>query len=202
MPQRKWGCRWKRIIVATNANDIMHRAFSAGDYSKGAVQATGAPSMDIQVASNFERLLFDMDGRDGAKTAARMADFDGSGRMALGRALLDRAPLFSSARADADDMAMAMRWAQEQCGALIDPHTAAGLHAARTADLPQDVPVVTLATAHPAKFRETVERATGVRPALPGRIGHLFDREERFEVLTADYEAVKAYIAERAAPSC
>lgn len=190
-----------RIIVATNSNDIMHRAFSEGDYSKGTVQATGAPSMDIQVASNFERLLFDMEGRDGAKTAARMADFDGSGTMTLAREMLGKAQLFSSARADADDMSLAMRWAQERCGQLIDPHTAAGLHAARAADLPSDIPIVTLATAHPAKFRETVERATGVRPALPSRVGHLFDREERFDLLPADYEKVKAYIAERAAPS-
>ena len=191
----------ERIIVATNSNDIVHRAFSEGDYSKGTVQATGAPSMDIQVASNFERLLFDMDGRDGAATTARMADFDGSGKMALSRDLLDKAALFSSARADADDMALAMRWAQEQCGELIDPHTAAGLHAARAARRPDEVPIVTLATAHPAKFRETVERATGMRPALPSRVGHLFDREERFDVLPADYDAVKAFITERAAPS-
>ncbi|WP_420605920.1 threonine synthase [Novosphingopyxis sp.] len=191
----------ERIIVATNSNDIMHRAFATGDYSKGEVRATGAPSMDIQVASNFERLLFDMEGRDGAKTAARMADFDGSGKMVLAREMLDRAALFASARADADDMSLAMRWAQERCGELIDPHTAAGLHAARAADLPENVPIVTLATAHPAKFRETVERATGVRPALPSRVGHLFDREERFDVLPADYATVKAFIAERAAPS-
>ncbi len=191
----------ERIIVATNSNDIMHRAFSEGDYSKGEVRATGAPSMDIQVASNFERLLFDMEGRDGSKTASRMAAFDGSGIMALGRDMLDRAALFSSARADADDMSLAMRWAHERCGELIDPHTAAGLHAARAADLPPEVPIVTLATAHPAKFRETVERATGVRPTLPSRVGHLFDREERFDVLPADYETVKAFIAARAMPS-
>ena len=98
-------------------------------------------------------------------------------------------------------MAMAMRWAQEHCGELIDPHTAAGLHAARAADLPDGVPVVTLATAHPAKFREAVERATGVRPALPGRVGHLFEREERFDILPADYDAVKDFIAGKAVPS-
>ncbi len=190
-----------RIIVATNSNDIMHRAFAKGDYSKGPVEATGAPSMDIQVASNFERLLFDMDGRDGAKTRARMADFDGSGTMALGREMLDKAALFGSARANPDDMALAMRWAQEKSGELIDPHTAAGLHAARAARLPQDVPIVTLATAHPAKFRDTVERATGIRPALPSRVGNLFDREERCETLPADYDTVKRYITERAAPS-
>ena len=191
----------ERIIVATNANDIMHRAFSSGDYSKGDVQATVAPSMDIQIASNFERLLFDMEGRDGGKTKARMADFDGSGKMAIGADLLEKAALFSSARADGDDMAMAMRWAQEHCGELIDPHTAAGLHAARAADLPDGVPVVTLATAHPAKFREAVERATDVRPALPGRVGHLFEREERFDILPADYDAVKDFIAGKAVPS-
>jgi threonine synthase len=191
----------ERIIVATNNNDIMHRAFSQGDYSKGAVEATGAPSMDIQIASNFERLLFDMEGRDGAKTKARMADFDQSGRMTIPREMLDKVALFSSCRADADDMSSAMRWAHEQCDEVIDPHTAAGLHAARVADLPEDTAVVTLATAHPAKFRETVERATGVRPALPLRVGHLFEREERLDILPADYDVVKAYITERAVPS-
>jgi threonine synthase len=112
-----------------------------------------------------------------------------------------RAAFFGSARADAGDMASAMRWAHEACGQVIDPHTAIGLHAARLADIPADVPVVTLATAHPAKFRDAVEQATGVRPALPGRIGTLFEREERFEILPGDYAKVRGYILSKAVRS-
>jgi threonine synthase len=157
--------------------------------------------MDIQVSSNFERLLFDLGGRDGAALAAQMATFESTKAMQLTNAQREgAAALFSSARADADDMARAIRWAQENCGELLDPHTACGLHAAQRAGLPQGVPVVTLATAHPAKFRDAVERATGHRPGLPARVGDLFDREERCTELPGDYAAVADYVAARAVP--
>ncbi len=191
----------ERLIVATNVNDILHRALSRGDYSILGVTPTAAPSMDIQVSSNFERLLFDLEGRDGSTTAARMKWFEQMGKMVLSADMRKRAAFFSSARADPGDMAGAMRWAYEACGQVIDPHTAIGLHAARLADIPADVPVVTLATAHPAKFRDAVEQATGVRPALPGRIGTLFEREERFEILPGDYAKVRGYILSKAVRS-
>ena len=190
-----------RLIVATNVNDILHRAFTNGDYSQGGVTPTATPSMDIGVSSNFERLLFDMSGRDGVGLAKMMAGFEASKAMTIPADML--APtrgLFTSARIDPDGMAMAMRWANERGGQVIDPHTAIGLGAARAADL-GDVPVVTLATAHPAKFRDAVERATGVRPALPSRIGTLFDREEHYDTLPGTKEAVAAYVAERATPT-
>ena len=188
-----------KLIVATNVNDILHRALSAGDYSQGTVVPTPSPSMDIQVSSNFERLLFDLGGRDGAATRAQMQGFETSKAMRLTNAQLQGAAgLFASDRIDLDDMAIAMRWASEQAGEVIDPHTAIGLAAARHAGLAADIPVVTLATAHPAKFRDAVERATGVRPALPARIGDLFEREERFDALPGTFAAVTAYIAERA----
>ena len=94
-----------------------------------------------------------------------------------------------------------MAWAHRECGEVIDPHTAIGLHAGRAAELPREVPVVTLATAHPAKFPDAVERATGQRPPLPARVGDLFDREERCVDLPGDYAAVAAYVAEHATPS-
>ena len=97
-------------------------------------------------------------------------------------------------------MAQAIRWAWENTGELLDPHTAIGLHAARAAGLPAEVPVVTLATAHPAKFRDAVERATGQRPALPARIGDLFEREERLIELPGDYAAIADYVAAHAVP--
>ncbi|MBB4609862.1 threonine synthase [Sphingomonas yabuuchiae] len=189
----RMGLPIERLIVATNVNDILHRALSSGDYSKGQVQATATPSMDIQVSSNFERLLFDANGRDGAALAAQMKGFEGTGAMRLTNAQSQNiAPLFTSARVDADDMSRAMRWAADEAGQILDPHTGIALSAARKSGL--DVPVVTLATAHPAKFTDAVERATGSRPALPRRVGDLFEREERYTTLPATFDAVTAFI--------
>ena len=189
-----------RLIVATNVNDILHRAFESGDYSRGDVIATATPSMDIGVSSNFERLLFDLSGRDGVALASMMAGFEATKAMSIPEDMIGSArALFASARVDADGMAMAMRWANESCGQVIDPHTAIGLAAARGSGL--DVPVVTLATAHPAKFRDAVERATGNRPSLPARIGTLFDREEKYDTLQGTVEAVRDYVAARAVPA-
>jgi threonine synthase len=193
----------ERLIVATNVNDILHRALSQGDYSADTVTPTAAPSMDIQVSSNFERLLFDVGGRDGKALAEQMRGFEASKAMRLTNAQREgAAALFASARADAGQMSEAMRWAWEHCdGEVIDPHTAIGLHAARHAELPADVPIVTLATAHPAKFPDAVERATGIRPTVPRRVGDLFERDERYVELPGDYAAVAAYVAEHATPS-
>lgn len=192
----------ERLIVATNVNDILHRALASGDYSAGTVTPTAAPSMDIQVSSNFERLLFDCGGRDGKALAGQMRGFEATKAMRLTNAQREgAAALISSARADATEMAQAMAWASRECGEVIDPHTAIGLHAARAAGLAREVPVVTLATAHPAKFPDAVERATGQRPPLPARVGDLFDREERYVELPGEYDAVAAYVAEHATPS-
>lgn len=195
----RMGLPIEQLIVATNVNDILHRALTDGDYSTGEVTPTAAPSMDIQVSSNFERLLFDVGGRDGKAMAEQMRGFESARAMQLTNSQREGASsLFTSARADASDMARAMRWACEECGEIIDPHTAIGLHAAREADIAADVPIVTLATAHPAKFRDAVERATGTRPALPTRIGDLFAREEAYSQLPGDYDAVRDFILENA----
>jgi threonine synthase len=196
----RMGLPIERLLVATNVNDILHRALSAGDYSTGTVTPTAAPSMDIQVSSNFERLLFDVGGRDGAAVAEQMRAFEKARAMRLTNAQREgAAALFTSMRADEDDMARAMRWASEECAEIVDPHTAIGLHAARHAELAGDTPVVTLATAHPAKFPDAVERATGNRPALPTRVGDLFAREEAYIELPGTYEAVRDHIVEHAA---
>lgn len=190
-----------QLIVATNVNDILHRALTNGDYSQGTVTPTAAPSMDIQVSSNFERLLFDLGGRDGQALAVQMAGFEATKAMQLTNAQREgAAALFTSARADADDMSRAIRWAWEASGELLDPHTAIGLHAARASGIAKDVPVVTLATAHPAKFPDAVERATGQRPHLPARVGDLFERAERCEDLPGDYGAIADYVAAHAVP--
>jgi len=195
----------ERLIVATNVNDILHRALAAGDYSQGTVTPTAAPSMDIQVSSNFERLLFDAGGRDGVALAAQMAGFEATKAMHLTNAQREGASaLFASYRADADDMTRAIRWGWDAAGELVDPHTAIGIHAARAAAhsglVAADVPLVTLATAHPAKFPEAVERAVGRRPTLPDRVGDLFEREERLTNLDGGYDAIADFIAERATP--
>jgi threonine synthase len=186
----------ERLIVATNVNDILHRALSTGDYSAGHVTATAAPSMDIQVSSNFERLLFDLGGRDGPAMAEQMRGFEETRAMQLTNAQREgAAKLFTSVRADESDMAKALRWAHEHANEVIDPHTAIGLHAALAqGDLDPEVAVVTLATAHPSKFRDAVERATGVRPSLPTRIGDLFAREEACTDLPGDYSAVCEFL--------
>jgi threonine synthase len=195
----KMGLPVEKLIVATNVNDILHRALSTGDYSVGSVTPTAAPSMDIQVSSNFERLLFDLHGRDGDALSAAMRSFEATKALAIPAAQREvAANLFASARIDPDGMALAMRWACQETGQVIDPHTAIGLAAARIADLPSDVPVVTLATAHPAKFRDAVERATGQRPPIPARIGGLFEREERYATLPATIEAIEDFVSERA----
>ena len=124
----------ERLIVATNVNDIVARAITSGDYSCGTVTPTAAPSMDIQVSSNFERLLFDAGGRDGAALAEQMRGFEATRAMQLTNAQREGiARLFSAARADPNDMAQTMRWAYERAGQVLDPHTAIGLHAARSA---------------------------------------------------------------------
>ena len=190
-----------KLIVATNVNDILHRALSAGDYSVGSVSPTSAPSMDIQVSSNFERLLFDLDARDGVKTAAKMVNFETSRRLVVPPTMCAAAgSRLISASIDGDGMVQAMRWAFEATGELIDPHTAIGLAAARNLGGAIDGPIVTLATAHPAKFGDAVEVAVGHRPALPARAEGLFDREERYVTLPADLTVLEAYIAHRATP--
>ncbi|WP_337847968.1 threonine synthase [Sphingomonas sp.] len=197
----KMGLPIAKLIVATNVNDILHRALSSGDYSAGTVTPTAAPSMDIQVSSNFERLLFDLAGRDGPALAAQMAGFESSKAMRLTNAQQQgAAALFASDRIEADDMSRAMAWAHARADEILDPHTAIGLAAAQRIALPPQVPIVTLATAHPAKFDTAVERATGIRPTLPARVGDLFDREERYDVLPATFAAITGYVAERATP--
>lgn len=195
----KMGLPVAKLIVATNVNDILHRALSAGDYSSATVVPTATPSMDIQVSSNFERLLFDLGGRDGVALATQMGGFEASKAMRLTNLQHQGAAAhMTSASVDADGMALAMRWAQAHANEVIDPHTAIALAAAQRGAV--DAPMVTLATAHPAKFPDAVERATGMSPRLPSRVGDLFEREEVFDTLDATFAAVSDYIAERATP--
>ena len=196
---QRMGLPIERLIVATNVNDILHRALSDGDYSARGVTPTDAPSMDIEISSNFERLLFDAGNRDGEALAGQMRGFDADRAMRLSKAQASAIEgLFSSARADGDETAAAMRWAFDACGEVIDPHTAIGLHAARVSDVAANVPLVTLATAHAAKFAPAVERATGQVPELPERLGDLMDRPEHATSLPGTYEAVADFVTSNA----
>jgi threonine synthase len=188
-----------RLIVATNVNDILHRALTNGDYSSATVTPTATPSMDIQVSSNFERLLHDLGGSDALALGTQMRGFEATRAMRLTNAQQQgAAALFESARVDGDRMAQAMRWACDHAAQTIDPHTAIALAAALDSGI--DAPMVTLATAHPAKFPDAVERAIGTRATLPPRVGDLFEREERYVTLPATFAAVTEWIAQRATP--
>jgi threonine synthase len=185
----------EQLIVATNRNDILARFFQTGVYEAGAVMPTTSPSMDIQVASNFERLLFDLYDRDGAAIARLMAGFQEQRRLAVAAEALGRArELFDAARVEEDEVAATMAEVWRTCGQLIDPHTAVGIHAGRRRRLDPAVPLIMLATAHPAKFSDAVRDATGVTPPLPARLADLDRRRERFEVLPNDLAAVQRQI--------
>ncbi|WP_374299793.1 threonine synthase [Ferrovibrio sp.] len=192
-----------KLIVATNRNDILARFFETGEYRKDGVNPTISPSMDIQVASNFERLLFDMHGRDAAQVRKLMGELDSAGGFTVSaNALAETKRLFAAGRADEKTTKAMLKTAfAASNGQLVDPHTAVGLAVAaeqRTkAGLPPDTPLVTLATADAAKFPAAVEEATGQHPALPPRMADLFERPERQTVLPNDVAGVRAFIESR-----
>ncbi|MDE3176696.1 MAG: threonine synthase [Pseudomonadota bacterium] len=197
---KRMGLPVERLIVATNENDILARALATGEYRPAGVKPTQSPSMDIQVSSNFERLLFERLGRDDARLRGLMASLKQSGGFAIpADALSAIRAEFDARRASEDECAQEMARACKESGVLIDPHTAVGVHAARAA-LQRDpaTPVVALATAHPAKFPDAVEKATGVRPALPAHLADLLGRRERVARLPNDPRAVADYVAAHA----
>jgi threonine synthase len=184
-----------QLIVATNRNDILARFFATGRYSAGEVHPTISPSMDIQVASNFERLLYDLCNRDGAQVRALMADFVEHRKLAVSPDALGRArELFDAASADEEQTGATMAAVLAATGQLVDPHSSVGIRVGRQCRLDPATPLVCLATAHPAKFPDAVRRATGVTPALPKHFADLLQREERFDVLPNQLAAVQAHI--------
>jgi len=195
---RRMGVPIERLVIATNRNDILDRTLKTGRYEVRGVEPSTSPSMDIQVSSNFERLLFELYDRDGEAVKRLMAGLAQSGAFNLGAEALERLRSeFSSGRADDDEAAAIIARVHATGGELLDPHTAVGYAVAGREMHPQ-VPMVTLATAHPAKFPDAVEAACGVRPPLPARLEDLDRRPERFDVCANDYEEVTRYIADRA----
>ncbi|MGC1613004.1 MAG: threonine synthase [Pseudolabrys sp.] len=184
-----------RLVIATNVNDILARTLATGTYDLRGVVATSSPSMDIQVASNFERLLFDAYGRDGAPVRQLMASLDQARRFALSeRALSGIRAVFSADRADEEETAATIRTVLRETGHFIDPHTAVGVAVAEKDTRDPSIPMVVLGTAHPAKFPNAVEAACGVRPALPQWLAELDQRPERVTILPVDPIAVERHI--------
>jgi len=192
---RRMGLPVARLIVGSNRNDILVRFLVSNDMSMAPVQPSLSPSMDIQVSSNFERLLFELLDRNPEATRKTMLDFRRTGRMTVADPLWHRVRgLFHGFRLDDPGTAAEIRRLHPATGYLADPHTAIGIAAARALPCAGGVPTVAMATAHPAKFPDAMEQAIGSRPALPPRLADLFAREERFTVLPNDLAAVEAAV--------
>lgn len=196
---RRMGAPIDRLIVASNANDILTRFVTANDMSVRQVVPSLSPSMDIQISSNFERLLFEINHRDGGLTAEQLRHFRASGSLVVeadARAeFVD--DVFSAASVDDAETLGVIRRTHRSTGLLVDPHTAVGIGVAERLRARITGPVVTEATAHPAKFPDAVERATGIHPPLPARLADLMERRERFTSLPDDLAAVQAFVEAR-----
>ncbi len=197
---QQMGLPIEKLVVATNSNDILFRAMETGRYEVRGVHATQSPSMDIQVSSNFERLLFDAVGRDSAAIRGMMANLDQSGAFDIPAPALQkiRENFAAGAASEAETSAeMARTWRETEI--LLDPHTAVAVHVARKhLKTNPRTPMVALGTAHPAKFPDAVRAATGVSAPLPAHLSDLFSRREKFDVVANDPQAVAAFIKARA----
>ena len=192
---KKMGQPIAELVVATNQNDILHRTLQTGAYTKSGVIPSISPSMDIQVSSNFERALFDAYGRDGAAVAAQMDDLKNGGFEISQGAYQMLKDTFVSGRASEEETSAAIKTYLAEHGELLCPHSAVGVHVAE-AHLGA-TPMVTLATAHPAKFPDAVKAASGVAAPLPPRMADLYDRPERVTRVANDMAALQSLIKER-----
>ncbi|MET0867839.1 MAG: threonine synthase [Pseudorhodoplanes sp.] len=195
---KKMGLPIDRLVIATNDNDILARTLKTGRYEMQGVMATTSPSMDIQISSNFERLLFEAYGRDPSAVRSSMASLKQSGAFEIKpEALKAIKREFRAGRATQEQVAETIRETLEATGYLLDPHTATGVFVAQKNARPGS-PMVTLATAHPAKFPAAVKSACGIDPALPSWLADLMHREERFDTLDAELKAVETFIGDHA----
>ncbi|MCA1774710.1 MAG: threonine synthase [Loktanella sp.] len=192
---KRMGLPIDQLVVATNTNDILHRTLHTGAYTKEGVTQTISPSMDIQVSSNFERALFDAYGRDGKAVKDQMADLKAGGFKISQGAYQALKDTYDSGRASEDETKAAITGYREHHGELLCPHTAVGVHVAE-AHLGA-TPMVTLATAHPAKFPAAVEAATGIHPPLPPRMADLYDLPERINRVGHDLAEIQDFIRTR-----
>ncbi len=192
---RRMGLPVEKLVIATNQNDILHRTLVSGAHKKEGVTPSISPSMDIQVSSNFERALFDAYGRDGRAVAQLMAELGEGGFTVSQGAMQALREVYASGRVSEEETSATIRDMHARTGEVLCPHTAVGVKVAEEYLGP--TPVVTLATAHPAKFPDAVEAATGRRPALPSRMASLYDRSERVTEVPNDLSAIEDLIRER-----
>ncbi|MDF2900121.1 MAG: thrC [Phenylobacterium sp.] len=192
---KKMGLPIARIIIATNSNDILARAFEEGRYVRGVTAPTQSPAMDIQSASNFERLYFECVRRDGVETARAFAAFSETGGMDIPpQALAAMRETFTGVSISEGETARTIVATLRETGELVDPHTAVGVAGMQRARGVTTAPIVVLSTAHAAKFPDTVEAATGESPVMPRSAAHLAGKDERFDRLPADADTIKAYV--------
>jgi threonine synthase len=194
---RRMGLPIDKLVIATNQNDILHRTFLTGEHRKDGVRPSISPSMDIQVSSNFERALFDAYGRDGRAVSQLMAELKSGGFAVSQGAMEAMREIYASGRASEDETSDTIRRTLAATGELLCPHSAVAVKVAE--DRLASVPMITLATAHPAKFPDAVEAATGTRPPLPNRMADLYDRPERVTEVANDLAAIEDLIRERRA---
>ncbi len=193
---KRMGLPIDRLVIATNQNDILHRCLTTGRYQMGQVEPSISPSMDIQISSNFERALFEAYGRDGHAVAALMEEMKATGGFTVSQGVLGTLrATFTSGRVSEEGTLAAIRAERAASGELLCPHSAVGVAVA--GDHLGPVPMITLATAHPAKFPDAVEQATGIRPALPARMADLFERPERVTRVGNDLAALETLVRER-----
>jgi threonine synthase len=198
---RRMGLPIAELVIGTNRNDIVTRFLDDGAMTISGVEPSLSPSMDIQVSSNFERLYHELKGGDGAAVAAAFKTFRATGSLPVSDAEWRRArELFSAARVDDGETLAEIKQTYRASGELLDPHSAVAVAAARRARRDKTAPIVALGCAHPGKFPDAVERATGIRPPLPPRLADLYDRPERIHSLANDLSAVENFIAARARP--
>jgi threonine synthase len=193
---KRMGLPIDRLVIATNQNDILHRTMQTGQQTKQGVRPSISPSMDIQVSSNFERALFDAYDRDGAVVAAQMDELKTNGTFTIGQGAYEwLGGHFASGMATEGETTATIRHMAATTGEILCPHSAVGVHVADA--FLGATPMITLATAHPAKFPDAVEAATGTRPPLPSRMADLYDRAERVTRVPHDLSALQTLIRER-----
>ena len=196
---KRMGLPIEQLVIATNSNDILARTLASGRYEMNGVEATSSPSMDIQISSNFERLLFEASGRDAQAVQRMMDQLKQSGAFTLPETVLAHIRAeFSAARASEEEVAQAIREVRENAAYLMDPHTATGFVAAGKAGLDPAIPQVLLSTAAPAKFPEAIKAITGEDAPLPPRLAHLLTYTERMEAVPNDLDALQALIRAKA----
>ena len=193
---KRMGLPIEQLVIATNQNDILHRTLENGAQVKEGVVPSISPSMDIQVSSNFERALFEAYGRDGATVAEQMDDLKSKGAFTISQGAIEMLrDTFASGRASEDETYAAIKSELTRSGELLCPHSAVGVKVGD--EYQSDVPMITLATAHPAKFPAAVEKATGQHPPLPPHMADLYEREERVTRVPNDLAALQTLIKER-----